>query len=87
VSLADVQTPIHWEAVLVTAIPAGCALLAAVVSAVFSYLGAKRATANKEHLINIDEAVNGIGPDEQSLRENVQTLVARKDLDPDKETA
>lgn len=79
------QTPIHWEAVLVTAIPAGCALVAAVTSAVFSYLAAKRGTANKAHLVTIDEAVNGVGPDDRSLRENVQELVARKDLDPDKE--
>ena len=91
---------VHWEAVLITAIPASLAAIAAIFAA---YMG----TRNKGHLKSIDKAVNGTGPgeptlrenvtqineavngaapDEPSIRQNVETLIERRDLDPDVST-
>jgi hypothetical protein len=69
-----VQTPIHWEAVLITAIPAGCAMIAAIASGIFSYLAARTGTRNKQHLVSIDRAVNGAQDGEPTLRENVVAI-------------
>jgi hypothetical protein len=91
------NSSIHWEAVLVTAIPAMAGAIAAIAAA---YMG----TRNKTHLKSIDRAVNGTepheatlrenveaintavngaAPGEDSIRENVQTLTRRRDLDSD----
>lgn len=90
------MNPIHWEAVLVTAIPSFCAMVAALGAA---WIG----TRNKQHLRSIDHAVNGTkpgqstlresveqinlavngaAPGEPSIRQNVETLTERRDLDP-----
>ena len=92
----SVSTPIHWEAVLVSAVPAFFAMLAAVGAA---WIGAR----SRQHLRSIDRAVNGTKPGESTLREsveqintavngaaegdpsirqNVETLIDRRDLDP-----
>lgn len=74
------QTP--WETVLVTAVPSFFAMVAAIGAA---WVGKR----NHEKIKSIDNAVNGTKEGAPTLREtvevaseNVKTLVARKDMDP-----
>jgi hypothetical protein len=90
------QAPIHWEAVLITAVPSFFAMIAALGAAI---IGVK----NHGKIGSIDHAVNGTLPGEATLREETQavnhavngaddgapsikedvaTLVGRRDLDP-----
>lgn len=66
-----VHTAIHWEAVLVTAIPALGAMFGTIGSAWFAWRSAKLAAINKEHLLTIDKAVNGVAAGTPTLREEV----------------
>lgn len=93
------SAPIHWEAVLVTAVPAFLSMVAAIGAALIG-------RRNHEKIKSIDNAVNGTAPGEATLREtveamnsavndteggipsiseNVRTLVDRRDLDPETE--
>lgn len=59
--------PIHWEAVLLTAIPATVAAIAAVVTGAI-------ARRTKQHVAAIDNAVNGVEEGHPTLREKVETI-------------
>lgn len=61
------SSPVHWEAVLITAVPATLALLGTIVTAL---LGRR----NKQHLTAIDEAVNGVESEQPTLREKVEAI-------------
>lgn len=91
------RSQVHWEAVLVTAIPSFFAMVAAIGAAwisgrvrrhVQSIDKAVNGTTPGEPTIResveqINTAVNGASTGEPSIRENVETLTARRDLDPD----
>lgn len=62
--------PIHWEAVLITAIPATLAFLGSVVAALV-------ARKNHSHLQAIDQAVNGVEPGAPTVREKVEAIAAK----------
>jgi len=69
-----VQTPIHWEAVLVTAIPATIAGVFSLTAAIVASRAARVGRANKQHLQAIDAAVNGVDGDAPTLRETVEQI-------------
>jgi hypothetical protein len=56
---------IHWEAVLVTAVPAFLAMVGSIVAAVFGHYNGRRVRS-------IDKAVNGTGDGEPTIRESVE---------------
>jgi hypothetical protein len=68
-------TGVNWEAVLITAVPSFFGMVAAIVAAVLSLHG-------KRGVEQINTAVNGVAPGEPSIRQNVETLTCRRDLDP-----
>jgi hypothetical protein len=70
----SVSTPIHWEAVLLTAIPATLTLVGVIVTSIIASRAAKIGQANKEHLISIDKAVNGVEEGAPTLREQVDQI-------------
>jgi hypothetical protein len=59
--------PIHWEAVLLTAVPATIAAVAAVATGIVG-------RRTKQHVAAIDNAVNGIEPGHPTLREKVEAI-------------
>jgi hypothetical protein len=70
------HAPIHWEAVLITAVPAFFACVAAIATAA---LGLRtKAKVEQEiapRLASVDRAVNGVAdPSLPTLRENVAAL-------------
>lgn len=95
--LQQQPVPVHWEAVLVTAVPALFAMLGVIAVAYMQFGIHKRVKSIdtavngtepgkptiRESVENINEAVNGALPSDPSIRQNVETLVGRKDLDPD----
>ncbi len=68
-------TGVNWEAVLITAIPSFFGMVAAIAAAVLTFHG-------KRSVEQINTAVNGAAPGEPSIRQNVETLTDRRDLDP-----
>lgn len=94
------KQPIHWEAVLITAVPAFFAMVGGIAAAVFGHFNGKHVRAIdravngieegnptiRENVEQINAAVNGTTPGAPSLRDNVQTLTERRDLDPQKDS-
>lgn len=61
--------PIHWEAVLITAVPATLALCGTIVTSLVGW-------RNRKRLAAIDTAVNGVEPGQPTLREKVEAVAA-----------
>jgi hypothetical protein len=72
----EVTTPIHWEAVLITAVPATLATIGTIATAFIAARAAKVGAANKVHLQSIDKAVNGVPDGAPTLREEVSAVNA-----------
>lgn len=77
VTIVERQEAIHWEAVLITAVPAFFAMVAAIGTA---WIGRK----NKQHLEAIDKSVNGIEPGNPTLRESVEKIAENTETDVSK---
>jgi hypothetical protein len=58
---------IHWEAVLITAVPAFTAMVGSIVAAVFGHY-------NGRHVRSIDKAVNGTDGGAPTIRESVEQI-------------
>jgi len=96
--IENAKQPIHWEAVLITAVPATMAMIGSIVAAILGHYNGKhvRAIDNavngveegkptiRESVDQINSAVNGTSPGEASIQANVQALTDRRDLDPEK---
>ena len=63
--IENAQQPIHWEAVLITAVPATLAMVGSIVAAILGHY-------NGKHVRSIDVAVNGTGEGEPTIRESVE---------------
>jgi hypothetical protein len=63
--IENTKQSIHWEAVLITAVPATMAMVGSIVAAVLGHY-------NGKHVRSIDVAVNGTGEGESTIRESVE---------------
>jgi uncharacterized protein YcfJ len=63
--IENAKQPIHWEAVLITAVPATLAMIGSIVAAILGHY-------NGKHVRAIDTAVNGTEEGQPTIRESVE---------------
>ena len=64
-TIIEQQSSIHWEAVLITAVPAFLAMVGSIVAAVLGHFNGRR-------IRSVDRAVNGTEEGEPTIRESVE---------------
>lgn len=71
---AEVNTSIHWEAVLITAVPAFFGMVGTIVLGAIALHQKGKLEETAVRVRSIDTAVNGTEPHQATLRENVQAV-------------